>query len=128
MIDGATCNATVTSGCSSLATITTGGFPVALAFEPRTATLYVASLDGSVFVLDVANAVLSARSGCGQPVKTIKESLDPDGIALDVATDTVYAANTGPMGNGDTVSVINGATCNGHDGSGCNRILRAASR
>ena len=60
-------------------------------------------------------------SGCGQPVKTIKDSLDPDNIAVDVATDTVYATNGGPTGNGDTVSVINGATCNGHTGSGCDR-------
>jgi DNA-binding beta-propeller fold protein YncE len=121
VLDGATCNATVTSGCHSLATIRTGGFPFALAFDPTTATLYVASIDGGVFVVDVANCDAITTSGCEQPVKTIKDSKDPDSIALDVATDTVYAANGGPTGNGDTVSVINGATCNGHDGSGCNR-------
>jgi DNA-binding beta-propeller fold protein YncE len=121
VLDGATCNATVTSGCSSLATVTTGGFPVALAFEPRTATLYVASPDGSVFVVDVAKCNALTTSGCGEAVKTINDSLDPDGIAVDLATDTVYAANAGPTGNGDTVSVINGATCNGHNGSGCER-------
>ena len=38
---------------------------------------------------------------------------------MNAATDTVYAANAGPTGNGDTVSVINGATCNGSTGTGC---------
>ena len=37
------------------------------------------------------------------------------------ATNTVYVTNTGPFmnGNGDTVSVINGATCNAGNTSGC---------
>ena len=39
------------------------------------------------------------------------------------ATDTVYAANAG-VGNGDTVSVIDGATCNGRNGSGCGQAPR----
>ena len=38
-----------------------------------------------------------------------------------MATDTVYVANSGTSGNGDTVSVINGAACNGHTGRGCGR-------
>ena len=45
----------------------------------------------------------------------------PEGVAVDQATDTVYVANNA---NGDapaSVSVINGATCNGTHHSGCGR-------
>jgi DNA-binding beta-propeller fold protein YncE len=49
----------------------------------------------------------------------IRVGRGPDGVAVDQATDTVYVANNGPTNNGDTVSVINGATCNGARHSGC---------
>ncbi len=120
VVNGARCNAKVTSGCAKpLATIKTGGFPVAAAFNPKTRTLYVASPAGQVFVIDAARCNAVSTSGCGEPVKTIKDALDPAALDVDVATDTVYAANDGPTGNGDTVSVINGATCNGSTGTGC---------
>src|SRR5262249_47960905 len=39
----------------------------------------------------------------------------------------VYVADSGTSGaGGDTVSVINGATCNGHTGTGC-RVLATAT-
>ena len=120
VVNGARCNAKVTSGCAKpLATIKTGGFPVAAALNPKTRTLYVASPAGQVFVIDAARCNAVTTSGCGEPVKTIKDALDPAALDVDVATDTVYAANDGPTGNGDTVSVINGATCNGSTGTGC---------
>jgi DNA-binding beta-propeller fold protein YncE len=120
VVNGARCNAAVTSGCAKpLATIKTGGFPAAAALNPRTGTLYVASPAGQVFVIDAARCNAVTTAGCGAPVKTIKDLLDPAALDVDLATDTVYAANDGPTGNGDTVSVINGATCNGHTGTGC---------
>ena len=113
VVNGVRCNAKVASGCAKpLATIKTGGFPVAAALDPKTRTLYVASPAGQVFVIDAARCNAVTTSGCGEPVKTIKDALDPAALDVDVATDTVYAANDGPTGNGDTVSVINGATCN----------------
>jgi DNA-binding beta-propeller fold protein YncE len=119
VVDGARCNASVTSGCAKpLATIKTGGSGVAAAFDPTTRTVYVASPAGHVFVIDAANCNAVTIVGCGQPVKTVTDKAGPDAVAVDVATDTVYAANAGP-GNGDTVSVINGATCNGSTGTGC---------
>ena len=41
------------------------------------------------------------------------------GIAVDPATDTIYVANHADGDYPGTVSVINGATCNGTDTSGC---------
>jgi DNA-binding beta-propeller fold protein YncE len=121
VVDGAHCNALVTSGCGhSLATIAIGGFLVAGAFNPKTRTLYVASLGpvGDIVVINAARCNALTITGCGQPVREIADSLGPDAVDVDTATDTVYAANVG-TGNGNTVSVINGAACNGTTGSGC---------
>jgi DNA-binding beta-propeller fold protein YncE len=121
VVNGARCNAAVTSGCAKpLATIKTGGPGVAAAFDPKTRTVYVASPPaGKVFVIDAARCNAVITSGCGEPVKAINDPLVPAALDVDVATDTVYAANGGPTGNGDSVSVINGATCNGSTGTGC---------
>ncbi len=120
VIDGARCNATVTSGCEKpVATIQVGGFPVDAALDSQTHTLYVADANGHVFVLNVAACNATTAAGCGNPVRTINDPLDPDWVDVDVGTDTVYAANDGENENGDTVSVFNGATCNATDGNGC---------
>ena len=119
VLNGARCNAGVTRGCGRpVATIKVGGFPVAAALNPATGTLYVASPPGDVFVIDAARCNAVTTQGCSQPVRTVNDSQGPQALDVDVATDTVYAANAG-SGNGDTVSVIDGATCNGQDGSGC---------
>jgi DNA-binding beta-propeller fold protein YncE len=120
VVNGARCNAQVTSGCARpLATIKAGGPGVAAAFDPKTRTVYVASPAGQVFVIDAARCNTVTTAGCGKPVKTIRDPLGPDAVDVDVATNTVYAANGGSNGNGETVSVINGATCNGSTGTGC---------
>lgn len=118
VVDGALCNASITSGCNTpLATIHTGGFPVDDVFNPHTRTLYVVSPAGEVFVINGARCNAMTTEGCGQPVKVVQDASGPQAVDVDLATDTVYAVNNG--GSGDTVSMINGATCNGSDGSGC---------
>ena len=120
VVNGARCNARVTRGCGTpLATIKVGGFVVAAALNPVTRTLYVADLKGGVDVIDVAACNTVTTNGCNRPVRKISDGRGPDALDIDVATDTVYAVNNGDSDNGDTVSVINGATCNGTDGSGC---------
>jgi len=120
VVNGARCNARVTSGCGvPRATIKLGGFLVAAAVNPATRTLYVADAKSGVFVVDAASCNAVTTSGCGQPAREVKDSHGPAGLDIDPATDTVYAVNNGDSDNGDTVSVINGATCNGTDGSGC---------
>jgi DNA-binding beta-propeller fold protein YncE len=119
VVDGALCNATVTSGCSTpLATIHTGGFDVDDVFDPVTRTLYVASPAGDVFVIDGAACNALNTSGCGARAKHVKDDLGPQALDVDLLTDTVYTAND-DSGSGDTVSVIDGATCNGTHDSGC---------
>jgi DNA-binding beta-propeller fold protein YncE len=125
VVNGARCNAKATSGCAKpLATIKTGGFPVSAAFNPKSRTVYVASPAGQVFVIDAARCNTVTTAGCGKPVKMVKDRLGPAAVDVNVATNTVYAANAGPSDNGDTVSVINGATCNGSTGTGCGQTPR----
>ena len=128
VVDGARCNAWVIQGCGRpLATIRVGQLPVAAAFNPATRTVYVANLNGgSVSVIDAAACNAVTTSGCGRSARTVKDSAGPDGIDVDVATDTVYAANSGTANppTGDTVSVIDGATCNGSTGTGCGQAPR----
>ena len=125
VVDGATCNVSVTSGCGHpLATIgLAGGFPTASALDPATGTLYVASLTGVVDVLDVSHCNAISHTSCGAPLKSINDANGPVGVDVDRATDTVYVADganfNGTAASADTVSVINGATCNAHESSGC---------
>lgn len=120
VLDGSHCNAAVTSGCGKdIATIKVGGFLVAAAFDPRTRTLYVANPQGHVFVINTADCNSSSTSGCRRSVvAAVKDGNGPQALDVDLATDTVYTADDG-TGNGDTVSVIDGATCNRTDTNGC---------
>ena len=125
VINGARCNAEDTRGCATavVATVKVGGFPVAGAVNPATRTVYVANLTGSISVINAAACNGRSTRGCRRPVRTIPDQAGPAWVDVDVATDTVYAANNGSSGEGgDTVSVINGATCNGHAGMGCGHI------
>ena len=123
VVDGTTCSALQSTGCSKpLATIELAGFPGALALNPATGTLYVASPfpAGAVFSIDAADCNATTTSGCTNPVKTINDSLGPSAVAVDPTTDTVYAANSGEPGPG-TVSVIDGGSCNATQSSGCSQ-------
>ena len=129
VINGARCNAKDLSGCATavVATVNVGTFPVADAFNPATETVYVANLAGSISVIDAATCNATTTSGCGHPVRSIPDKRGPAWIDIDQGTGTVYVADSGTSGvGGDTVSVINGATCNGHAGTGC-RVLATAT-
>jgi DNA-binding beta-propeller fold protein YncE len=121
VLNGARCNAEVTSGCARpVATVRVGNFPVAAVVNPATRTLYVANLGGgSVSVINAAACNARTTRGCGRPARTVPVKAGPDWVDVDTATDTVYTANSGTSGTGDTVSVIDGAACNGHAGHGC---------
>ena len=73
-------------------------------------------------MINAATCNAKQTSGCRRVGRTVKDTAGPDWLDVDTATNTVYAANAGSQGGGDTVSVINGATCNAHTGRGCGRI------
>jgi DNA-binding beta-propeller fold protein YncE len=117
VINAATCNAQVTSGCGQVpATIAVGGGP-GMALNHKTHTLYVTALD-TVSVINAATCNGTNTSGC-QALATITVGSGPGILAIDQATDTIYVPNGGTSIPGNTVSVINGATCNATDTSGC---------
>jgi DNA-binding beta-propeller fold protein YncE len=109
-----------------------GRGPSELAFSPRTHTMYVTNgnnVDGpnaggdTVSVVDTRRCHSGDISRCDGPWPTIvvgNRTPDdlPSGVAVDVATDTVYVANLGA----NTVSVFDGATCNAVVTSGCGQV------
>ncbi len=131
VIDGATCNASDASGCGkNLATFKLGGFLVNDVVNPLTDTLYVANLNSGVIMVGLAKCNAQVTSGCGRDVAVVKDAQGPAALDVDLASDTVYAANNGTgnnSGNGDTVSVIDGAACNGAHTSGCGLLPKTVT-
>jgi DNA-binding beta-propeller fold protein YncE len=76
-----------------------------------------------VGVVNAATCNATDTSGCGQAPAVVKVGQCTFTVAVSAATDTVYAPSAGSVASncfgGDTVSVINGATCNGTDTAGC---------
>ena len=118
VINGATCNATVTTGCGTTPpTVTVGSFPAGVAVNQATDTIYVANSGGTtVSVINGAACNATVTSGCGHTPPRIHLGKHPSAVAVDQATDTIYTLNPGAPG---TVSVINGATCNATVTTGC---------
>ncbi len=129
--NGATCNATNTTGCGQAPhTVTVGFGASALAVNTRTDTIYVTNsdqqdnpLDGNtVSVIDGTTCNAANTTGCGRPPHTITLGpvyTSPHGVAVDQATDTIYVADLQNGEGSGTVSVINGATCNAITTTGC---------
>ena len=121
VIDGATCNATTTSGCGRKppsVTVGTGSanYNVAFAIDQATGTLYVANWnDNTLSMIDTATCNATITSGCAQTPHAARVGSGPDGVALNLATHTVYVSNV----TDDTVSVLDAATCNATVTSGC---------
>jgi DNA-binding beta-propeller fold protein YncE len=151
VFDAATCNARDATGCTKVpSTLQVGdsgdGFSaLSLAVDYATNTVYATNLvtepsdpsffAGSiVYVMDGATCDATDRDGCDQTPATVtvpatvSSGSTPVGIAVDQATDTVYTADLdgGDVGTG-TVGVINGATCNGQDTSGCDQTATVAT-
>ncbi len=154
VFNGATCNATFTGGCdqtpSTLAVGKSGDAPgnsnLEVAVNRATNTIYASNvyntgpnmpppfLGDNVYVINGATCDATDRTGCGQTPATVALGSDPLGIpynplgiAVDQATDTIYTANIADGEGPGTVSVINGATCNGHDINGCGQTPATAS-
>src|SRR5215475_2098570 len=117
VIDTADCNASASSGCGHAPpTTAVGSFPQQEAVDQATDTIYVANgNDNTVSVVNGAVCNGGDTSGCGQTWPTVTVGDDPEGIGVNPVTNTIYLTNT----NDNTVSVIDGSTCNGSDSSGC---------
>ena len=134
VIDATTCNAMQSSGCSKLKTLQVpGGNPSGFAINQATDTIYVATLTRSgpdiVSVFNGATCNASQSNGCTQTPAVIHvgNSGGSSGSVLSLAvnqvTNTIYATNlVGDPYVGNSVFVINGATCDAKNTSGCNQV------
>jgi YVTN family beta-propeller protein len=140
VLDTGRCNADAARGCRTdrVGTISLprGSGPRGIAIDTATDTVYVADRSvNEVSVINGATCNATDRWGCtptstlladpsGPPMaKAVRVGAFPDGIAVDSGTDTVYVTNQGDAGHpGDTVSVIDGARCNGVHSSGCDLL------
>jgi YVTN family beta-propeller protein len=136
VFDGATCNAEHTTGCgqapSLLRVADSGGgdSTITVAINPLTNTVYAtnviySSQDAhSVYVINGATCDAETASDCSQVPATIRVGEDPRGLVVDSRTDTVYVVNHVQGDDLGSVSVINGATCDGVNVSGCGQRPR----
>jgi YVTN family beta-propeller protein len=117
VINGATCNGIVHSGCGQRTpAIRVGDGPNWIALDTANHTAYAANGDdNTVSVINTAACNAEQRSGCSQTTTTVPVGANPWALTVDQALHTVYVANR----YGDTLSVINTSTCDAADSSGC---------
>jgi DNA-binding beta-propeller fold protein YncE len=120
IINGATCNRSVTSGCSQTPpTTAVGNKPFQIAVDEMTNTIYAVNRnDGTVSVIDGTHCQGTDTSGCNQSWPTAPVGQSPQALTFNPNDRTLYVTNT----NDDTVSVINGNTCNRINHSGCTPV------
>jgi DNA-binding beta-propeller fold protein YncE len=121
VIDTATCNAGNTAGCGNpTPTVTIGTEPFFPVINPATRTIYVpyGNEANRVAVVNGAECNAEITSGCGQMPGVVKVAPSTNSLGVSQATDTIYVPSFGD----DSVSLINGATCNGTDQSGCGSL------
>jgi DNA-binding beta-propeller fold protein YncE len=118
VLDGRTCNATITSGCYSGAVVRLArdGVPEQPVVDPATHTLYVRSNAHVVYVIDTSRCNGSDHSGCGNAPARLRTADElPRAIAVSPATSTLYIVNEDTK----TVSVADTRRCSALDASGC---------
>jgi DNA-binding beta-propeller fold protein YncE len=120
VIDGTTCNANTTSGCSQApASITVGTAPFAIFLDQSTDTAYTANFESaSVSVIDIATCNATTTSGCGQNPTTVTVGSHPWALTLDKANHTLFVANN----QDDTLSAIDASTCNAAEHTSCAQV------
>ncbi len=129
VVNAATCNAENTAGCGhapAVARVGQGTFTVAVSAATDTIYGQNAGTAASGFINGHTVSVINGaacngtdHSGCGHLAATARVGLNPQGVAVDDATHTVYVTNNADGNLPGTVSVINSATCNGTHTTGC---------
>lgn len=120
VIDGKTCNATTTSGCRQKPLqVLAGAGARGIAVNEVTNTIYVANTAAnSVSVINGATCNATAHTGCNQRAPEAPVGISPRRVAVDELTNTIYITNAGS----DTVTMLNGHTCNGREHKGCGQV------
>jgi YVTN family beta-propeller protein len=121
IIDISRCTARVSTGCGqAVAKVTSGVDNFDVAIDRVTHTVYVTSAgNDTVWLFGGQRCNARDISGCGRDTRTVKVGTNPNQLAVDSGSQTVYAANAGADFSGDTVSMIDGRTCNALVSTGC---------
>jgi DNA-binding beta-propeller fold protein YncE len=122
VINTATCNSATTTGCGTKApTIPIGTGASIPTLNPTTQTLYVAfgKTGSSIAAINAGTCNAQTTSGCGTAHGVVNVGAGTNQLAVSTATNTIYAPAAGANSSGNTVAVINGATCDATDLSGC---------
>ena len=124
VIDGATCNSLVSSGCGqTTATVPVGAVPAGIFADHANHTVYVTNAgDNTVSMIDSATCTGSHLAGCpSQPPPTVAVGGGPGDVDVNEVTHSVYVTIlTG-------LSVFAENTCNATDQSGCGDVGQAVA-
>ena len=117
VIDGKTCNARATSGCRQTPFhVLAGAGARGIAVNEVTNTVYVANTAANtVSVINGATCNATVHSGCSQQAAVAPVGVSPRRVAVDPVTNTIYVTNAGS----NSVTMLDGRTCNGRVHSGC---------
>jgi DNA-binding beta-propeller fold protein YncE len=140
VFDGANCDASDTAGCRHTpASVPTGDSDhgestASVAVDNATNTVYATNVTlnntfvgDRVYVINGSRCDATRQTGCHQTPPTATAGFNPFGIAVDQATNTIYTANIANGEGHGTVSVLDGATCNGQHPSGCRHPTRTVA-
>jgi DNA-binding beta-propeller fold protein YncE len=124
VVDITNCNSKHSSGCTKFApTTTVRNGAEGLAVNPNTETLYEANMnDNTVSVIDTAVCNEDDLAGCNQNWPTISVGNVPRFIGINKVTNTIYVSNR----EDNTLSIVNGVTCNRTTTSGCLEVATTA--
>jgi DNA-binding beta-propeller fold protein YncE len=87
-----------------------------IAVNSLTDTIYVANTEvNTVSVINGATCNASVHTGCGQHAPVAAVGVSPRRVVVDELTNTVYVTNAGS----NSVTMVNGRTCNGTVHTGC---------
>ena len=90
-----------------------------------TNTIYVTNTAANtVSVIDGSTCNGHVHSGCGRKTALAPVGISPRRIAVDELTNTVYVTNAGS----NTVTMLNGRTCNGRVHRGCGKATAGGPR
>src|SRR6185503_17008781 len=108
------------TGCGQTPpTAPVGSNPIWITLNPATHTVYVINQgDSTVSALDATRCNATESSGCPRTSPAMAIGFSGGAVAVDAATNTVYASSQGA----NTVSVLNGARCNAALRSDCTRF------
>ena len=126
VINGARCNASVTSGCGSTPpTVTTGANPQFVAVDPSSGTVFAVNQgDNTLSAINTRTCNGTVTSGCGHRAPNEQASPDqdpgynpfPNALALVPQTGSAYVVN---VGGASVLSVVSVSRCNAADITGC---------